>query len=471
MQTQQSSPNLIQHTDYNLQTLSLYSSGVGKSIDLMPYFIELNLFEDLYNTTISGNVVISDAIGILNLTGLNGTEFITVVLSKTSTDTPISRIFRVFSASDRVIGINNNNESYVINFCSEEFIVSQQYRICKPYVSKQISDIITDILNNFLLLKNPKTKKISIEKTYGQYDFVLPNKKIFETINWLSTYARPASGNPGADMLFFENLWGYNFSSLQTLFTQTPNFEYFFNPKNLVVSNMDQKFFNVIKLEILNYVDVLDAVEKGSFTNRLITIDPLLRKKYVTDFNYDDNFKKSKHLNKFPLTNNYKNRYGSYNFDTPPTNIGGLETGTLRLAASNSNQFNNPYIKSIPGSVAHDIFIETYVPNRVAQIALANYNRLRITVPGNSQLTVGMTLSLNVFGISDTSNSKATKNQDSYFSGKYLVTAVRHLVTMVENSRAYITVVEIAKESVVNPYPGVNNNDTIMNQLVTGIQV
>ena len=75
-------------TDYKLEVLSLIAPGLGSpQLDLMPYMIELNYFEDLFNNTISGNVVVNDAVGILNFAEVNGTEYIHVKLKK-SDDIP-----------------------------------------------------------------------------------------------------------------------------------------------------------------------------------------------------------------------------------------------------------------------------------------------------------------------------------------------------------------------------------------------
>ena len=84
------------------------------------------------------------------------------------------------------------------------------------------------ILKNYLKVSKP----INIDSTSGVYDFVLPNKKLFETINWLSTYAQP-KGYVGADMLFYENSTGYYLRSLQKLFSQKPKYNYYYQPKNI----------------------------------------------------------------------------------------------------------------------------------------------------------------------------------------------------------------------------------------------
>jgi len=123
--------------------------------------------------------------------------------------------------------------------------------------------------------------------------------------------------------------------------------------------------------------------------------------------------------------------------------------GTLKVAVGNADQSNAPYIKEKPsGSVAKDIFIETYVPYRTAQINLANYTVLKLLIPGDSAITAGRTIEFNLYSLSMTGEGNE-KSLDPYYSGKYLVTAVRHII---QSQGAYQTVLEIAKESVKAPY-------------------
>ena len=62
------------HETLNLAT-PLKGNGV---INLMPFMIELNLFEDLYSSTISGEIVLQDVLGLISGYTFNGTEFLEV---------------------------------------------------------------------------------------------------------------------------------------------------------------------------------------------------------------------------------------------------------------------------------------------------------------------------------------------------------------------------------------------------------
>ena len=128
------------------------------------------------------------------------------------------------------------------------------------------------------------------------------------------------------------------------------------------------------------------------------------------------------------------------------------------MAFTNFNQKVVPYIEEggrVPEDdesdgatydgpvVGPDIFAETFIPHRSAQLALANYIRIKISVPGDPALTVGLTLNFSLLSLNPNS-----KTPDAFYSGKYLITAVRHMITMNE----YKTVLELAKESVPTKY-------------------
>jgi hypothetical protein len=109
--------------------------------------------------------------------------------------------------------------------------------------------------------------------------------------------------------------------------------------------------------------------------------------------------------------------------------------------------------------VAKNIAIETYVPNRTAQISLANYTVLKIKIPGDSGITVGRTINFNLLTLKPTTQQK---NLDEFYSGKYLVTAVRHII----QPTAFQTVLEIAKDSTPKRYTGIRNDSDAWNKAI-----
>lgn len=442
--------------DYSVNSLNLILSN-GKKIELKKLLVEMSYYEDIYSFVVSGYITILDAQGFGELLTLTGNEFIEVDISKTNSPiNAIKRTFRVYKMGAKVPTGNQNAEVYSLYFCSEEMLLSEQNKISKSYRGQKISDIITDILTDMgptgkLRVNENRIK--NIEETMGMYDFIIPKLKPFEAISWLSNYARPSVAGPtgGSDMLFFETKDGFNFRSLQSMFSDNVYNEYKYEAENLNknVQDINDKITNVIEYEITKPYDILNEISSGTFANRIITIDPLTRNVIVKDFNYTDY--KGKTLNKGDVTNELKNRTGKTQSQSAE--------GVLKLAFGNSNQTSVPYIKQ-QGGVAKDIFIEDYVPNRTAQISLANYTTLKAVIPGDPGITAGRTINFDLLTLKPDLN---VREKNKFYSGKYLVSAVRHSIS---SSGSYQTILELTKDSSPTNYPDIDGNNPVMKATV-----
>jgi len=436
--TQVENPGAYYTQDYSLETLNFLTAS-GQKFEMKKILIELSYYEDIYSFVVSGYVKIIDAQGFIELLQLNGNQFVEISFGKMkNAPNQNKQIFRVYKIDDRKpLAGNMTAQHYTLHFCSEELILSEQTKISKAYNGQKISAIIKDVLVEKLKVK---TKNIAtIEETTGMYDFIVPRFKPFETISWLSNYARPnMTGSIGADMLFFETKDGFYFRSLQSMFKQNIYTTYKYQAKNLDNKTMSfqEKAITVIDYEFVKTYDMVDDIQSGTFSNRLISLDPMSRTAKTTDFNYTDYKKRAVSLNPGNVSNDLVNRLGLTQQQTPDA--------AFKVSTGNSFQSNAPYIKQIPGSVAKDIAVETYIPNRTAQIALANYTVLKIRIPGDSGITAGRTINFNLLSLKPSDKRKL----DEFYSGKYLVTAVRHVI----QPTVYQTFLEIAKDSTPKNY-------------------
>jgi len=448
--TQLPKPGIVYPNDYTLINLTLLTAV--SAFDVKNIMVELSYNEDLFTSTASGYLMLVDATGYIEKLHMNGNEFIRMTFGKVDDTTNIiDKIFRVFKVAKRTPENEGNTETYSLYFCSEELILSEQYKISKSYKAQDITSNVKNILKDYL--KVPDNKLGVFEQTFGVYDFIVPNLKPFDAINWMSTYARPDSTKYGSDLLFYEDKFGYNFRSIQSLIGQTVYNAYSFNPKNVnqQTQTITQRVYNALTYEILDSYDTLGAINSGVFANQLISVDPLLRRYRITNFDYGNYSKTAKTLNGNPITNNMKNRFSD--------NLNQTSQAVLKLVFSNYNQTDSSYVKT-NGGVAHDIFAETYIPYRSAQLPLLNYTRIKISVPGDPGLTVGRVITFNLL-----SKDPDKKEPDDFYSGNYLITAVRHMLTVHE----YRTVLELAKESTTTLYAAVDNNSQIWGNTVKGI--
>lgn len=441
--------------DYHLISLTIQPSDGSDPVDFKPMFVEINYYEDIFNCVTSGDVIVSDAQGMIEKLGLCGSEYIKFTLSKDS-DSPdddsqyiIEKQFRIYKIGSRTKNNNEAVENYVIYFCSDEMLMNNQYRISKSYPYMTIKEMIMDIMENYLMVSDARYDPDNkFENTDGIYNFIIPNLKPFEAINWLMQYARPADNSSiGNDMIFFEDKESYVMASLQTLFVQDPIGTFKYQPKNLdtdsYVTNPEgdtsSLMFNVDHYEIENSFDTMEGINNGMLANQLMALNPLRQAYSTHKFNYEEYSSQAKSLNGNKIVNNLQNRAGDTMSDTGLANF--------KLAFSNTDNDQNVYVQSKPpGSITNSVFIEDVLTMRKAQLNLTNYHKVKLQMGGNPFLTVGQTLVFDLVSTTPSGSEDLPKNSDSLYAGKYLISAIRHLIT----TGGYSTIVEIVKDSLTN---------------------
>jgi hypothetical protein len=121
--------------------------------------------------------MVVDAMGYIEKLNLTGNEYLRMTFGKTNQNSNwIDKIFRVYKVDKRRPEGKGDTESYSLYFCSEEMLLSEQYKVSKSYRAKTISDNVIDILKTYL--KVPDKKIGQIDSTYGVYDFT--NGAIFK---------------------------------------------------------------------------------------------------------------------------------------------------------------------------------------------------------------------------------------------------------------------------------------------------
>jgi len=406
--------------DAAIDKLSITTNS-GKEFDLKYLMVDLSIFEDIYSFVMSGYLMVKDGVGIIEKMNLTGNELITVSFGKTSKDGGDPLYFRLYSIPKRNPVGNLSTEYIKLHFCSEELIISEQTKITKSYKGQNISSIISNILTDYL--KIPPYRPQYIQATKGVYDFNIPSIKPLEAISWLSNYARPSatSNEKLADMLFFETQSGFNFASISKLASGNISRTYKYQQQNISPEGPAEDIISILDYEFVKAFDTLNEISSGTYANKLLSLDPITRTACTTIFNYATDYKKT--LNPDDTFTDTRNLTRSPN-------------SVIKMAIGNQNQMKNSYIPQ--GSVAPDIFLETFVPNRTAQISLANYTVVKIKIPGDPFITAGKTVQFNFPSLS------SKKGLDKNYSGKYLVTAVRHLI---QSQGIYQTVLELAKDS------------------------
>ena len=111
---------LLTADDFYLEKINIVTPK--NIINIKSLFVELSYYEDIFRGTVSGHVLISDSISIIDRLGLSGNDFLELKFRKSKLveeGQSISKYFRIFRVGERVLN-NAETENYSLHFCSEE---------------------------------------------------------------------------------------------------------------------------------------------------------------------------------------------------------------------------------------------------------------------------------------------------------------------------------------------------------------
>jgi len=418
--------NIGQTTQFRINKLAI-NSKFG-AIDLSSIFEELNIFDSVLVPCMSGNILLKDAVGLSNKLKFDGSEFIEIDISKDKefSGTNIKKTFRIYKQSDKS-NINQTTEAYVLHFVSEEMIYSEQQKISQAY-NGTYSNIASSVLLDYLRV--PKNKISIVETTKGIHSVVVPLLSPIDTMSWL--VRRSLSLNDTADFLFFENKYGFNFVSLNKLFSNKTLFTINFFPKNLVDS-VATEFLGVRDYNMSTSFDILENTRNGFYSNRFIGFDVLTRTLVESDLGVKNHYK-GKHLNAYPILPISKNREGK--------DAGLMPFSKVSLYPFQLYRKSQEYVKS--NDTSKSLLIDDthkYIPQRRAILHNLLQKKMTINLPGNFFVSSGSILEINAKSFS--LNSDITDPIDKTMSGKYLIIATRHMI----NPQKHETFCEIATDS------------------------
>lgn len=443
---------------FELKELIIISSD-GKSFDVYPQLVQISIFEDIYNSTMSGEITLSDSVDLMSILPLNGFNFIGITVLKPGYEKQVilEKIFRIYKMTHN--GANQttrSNQMYTLHFCSEENLVSLSRLLSKSYKGKTSSDIIKDILLNQVSVSPRKYNVNNIESSSGRYDIIIPNINPLQAASWVATRTISSTGgSSGAAYMFFENRNGYNFKSLETLFMQKTKVKYRFKQKNIDVvdETLDEEYHDVIKYEHMNVFDTLKAISLGMFSSVLKAIDLVRLRADDTVFNYNNFFNNSTHINNqkqdvyklgYQFQNEFEDRLNNKVYENFFAN--------RRMYPTNKDHDNISAISSKQPGIKPN-FVEKWMLQRISQIQQLNYLKLKLVAPGDVFLTVGDVIEFDVPSIK--SVVKGENNINPYYSGRYLITAIRHKL----DYQNYEMIMEVTRDCLSAQYPNSDNTN------------
>jgi hypothetical protein len=308
----------------SIERILLVKYDRSDEIDITSQFLELNIFQNLFEPTILAEMLIYDAIGLFVNYPLTGEESIIVELANPKgSASPRNTDFFTASAdgarfpfgspqetslSSRTIyftvkgirnikpGDNAREASYILELASEEYQESMRAKISHCYTGK-VGKIANDMYFDYVQLKvrervNPKKiKEMYVDREGDPSEsieykkVIIPNLYFFQALNFLKHKALAQDSLTYNSWVSFENFYGYFFTTIQSIIKdQLESFgeeikqrKYLYNSNFELVdgSDPDQLFRLISRYDVNNRFSSASKISLGYFRNQTIsaTID------------------------------------------------------------------------------------------------------------------------------------------------------------------------------------------------------
>lgn len=361
---------------------------------------ELNIFEDMFSNTLSGNILYMDDHGGLSTIDFKSNEKLTIELYKSSGESETTaHEFFVYSV-DNLNRIKDGSSAFVIHFVSFESIINSNTR-CYSAMNGSNSQVVNDLYKYL-----SSTKKLEVEETVGSYKFVMPSITPFECINWYAGRSISSESN-GSYYLFYETLKdGFKYKCVDTLVEKEPIATYRYEPAGNTFLIKDVT--NIRDYEVIQVTNSLEGVSELYTTQ---WVSDSIRKK-ITKNVYDFVKDKKSTLNRGDSLTSLSDNGFDYDL-SERRDIYGSNVLVRDENRNTHSQTSTYYYDAIQPKLG----------------AIRQYSglKLRIFVFGNNDLQIGKTININFMKTQMFDEESKANSFDETLSGKYLITAIRYI--------------------------------------------
>lgn len=388
--------NRYLNNNYRLIKIEITSSYRTETINLIPFFELITIFESIYDNTIRGHITLTEAEDFLSKFPIVGSEVIQLTFSSDENAETFDRTFFVTGVQDEIENsFTGINKTYSINFSTRFFDVSKTKLISRSFSGKN-SDLVTEMLRDELGVEN-----FTVENTLGDEEsYIIPNWNPFTVIDYMKDISINENNQTG--FLFFEAAHGHQFISLDTLSSREPKLNITYD-KNVTYPIV--RVANAQKTEINNVFSTVENRVSGLVGSKNYRYDLLNKKVEIMDVLNKDN--QNPVLGLTPFVNNF---------------LVGDENSKLNYFWSNNEFANTP-----TSEMRHQEF------NNLIESML---------IYGNTNLQAGDVVNVQK-PTSNVADAKKGNSLDRRLSGNWLVGGIRHELGI----ERYNMVLELRKDA------------------------
>ena len=273
-------------------------------------------------------------------------------------------------------------------------------------------------------------RKVFIEETKNSTKFISNYWNPVKCLNYLSDHSLNTNDSP--TFVFYENRAGFNFISLETLYTNNDVVQEFvydnYKRDSLIegqsINNPSEQYKRIKELRIPTVYDYMKNTQEGMYASKQYSFDITTKTVFVNNYDIKTDFEKQKHLNPHaPISANAIYRPSAMIINKP----------TYYGSFTNEKDVTNA----------------SFLQKRISGMRQADANKIEITVPGRTDYTVGQKVIINVDRM-EPYKAGEKNTRDEIISGAYIIGAINHYI----DREKHECVMELFKESMLKNMNG-----------------
>ena len=366
------------------------------------HLIELHYIEDITKSNLLIMLKINDSgSGVLDsLVGMDPVELIWTddALSEGMEGNVIKQSLVVYDIKDRMI--KDGKQSQATLYCiSIDAVRNSATKISRRF-GKGGGQFTNEMVDELLKKDLASSRPLVVDKSTTKLSFVSPYWDPYTIISWLAwrSIEEGGSGKKSAGYLFYENVDGYFFRSMDALTQQAPSRDINVNyaPENEDGDDEEMKDIHIFGFSVSETSDLFRGINLGSYASTTFTLN-------MKDFKYEeipffikDFYPTMKKLNPRELPSFYE-RFGSEETGGRPTRI---MSKVLDTAMYTEGTYTQDLTKQLSQSmIRNQLFFN--------QSATFEYE-------GMQDLKIGQVVQVNKY-------NARTGKKEPVISGKYIV--------------------------------------------------
>lgn len=408
---------------YFLQSLQIKIKD-GTWVSMTEVFQYMEIFEDIYSSALHGTINIGDMSGGFSKFLITGGETIKLVVCK-SVDNPdivVNRDdFIVYQVTDMRV-IEGKAMNYNLHFVSQSAINAQKKRLYRTYQNERKISNLTKMLYKEIAGESEIYIKVDDNKCVVERDFVSPGYTPLQAIDALAKRACVS----GDYYLFYERLnrlqgKKHVFASMQHMKNQVDAFDtgdikLAYNITSTHFRQLSGAAFQVSNVSFVDNYNHLQNMLAGLYNSGIKILDVTSRSYSNIRISYKDQTSATEQAID---SNNPFAQYQNFFPEQPGERI--IARGTNDISSNSGSWLKIDTVNS----------------------AIMSMFRLIVDMPGNNNIGTGnyVTLVLPSFEAVNLNINAGIIESDSVYTGKYLVTAIKHSFTL----REYTKKVEVSR--------------------------